>query len=180
MNGQYRTLLIDPPWAQGMTGRYRLTRNTRPTKLPYRTMGLNEIAALPVGQLAAEGAHLWLWTTNQFLAAGLDLMKGWGFTYLAPITWVKPNGLGNYFVHRTQTLLFGYRAKCLFPLARYRPTVLFAPTPARHSEKPDTSYELIESISPGPRLELFARRSRAGWDTWGDEAPNPVSLSLCA
>ena len=158
-----------------MSGRYKTSRNQRPGVLPYHTMDIESIAALPIASLAAEAAHLWLWTTNQYLAAGLDLMSRWGFTYLAPITWVKPSGIGNYFAHRTQTLLFGYRSKSRFPLARYRPTVLFAPA-IRHSEKPEASYELIESISPGPRLELFARRQRDGWDAWGDEAPNSLPL----
>jgi N6-adenosine-specific RNA methylase IME4 len=173
---EYRTILIDPPWRQGMVNTYRKPQNKRPARLPYASMTLDQLAALPVGGLAAEGAHLWLWTTNQYLAAGFALMAGWGFTYLAPITWVKPSGIGNYFVHRTQTLLFGYKQRCLFPLARYRPTVLFAPTPTRHSTKPEESYQLVESISPGPRLELFARASRAGWDAWGDEAPEPINL----
>ena len=73
-------------------------------------------------------------------------------------------------------MLFGYRAKCRFPLARYRPNLFHSGDPKRHSEKPDAAYELVESVSPGPRLELFARRVRNGWATWGNEVPCDVFM----
>ena len=108
-------------------------------------------------------------------------MREWGFKYLAPIHWIKPSGIGNYFVHRTQTVLFGYRQTCRFPLRRYAPNVLMIPTdPKRHSEKPDDTYDYIEAISPGPRLELFARRRRHGWDVWGNEVESDVVLTITA
>ncbi len=100
-------------------------------------------------------------------------MEAWGFKYLAPITWVKPSGLGNYFIHRTQHLLFGYKEKCIFNKGRYKPTV-FEAKAGRHSEKPEESYQLIESISEPPYLELFARKKRntlfgTEWDVMGNE-----------
>ena len=145
-------------------------------------MTIDDIAALPVSNLATNDAHLWLWTTNQFLEDGFRIMRGWGFKYLAPIHWVKPCGIGAWFVHRTQTLLFGYHEKCVFPLARYKPNIIEAPVAREHSAKPDQSYNYIEKISPGPRLELFAReytpmfKKREGWDTWGNDIPNDVEL----
>ena len=144
--------------------------------LEYPTMSLQEIKNIPVAELADVGCHLWLWTTNQFLQCGFEVMESWGFKYLAPITWVKPSGIGNYFIHRTQTVLFGYKGKCVFPLARYQPTVVFATLPKRHSQKPTEIYELIESISPPPRLELFARNKRDGWDCWGNEVESDIEL----
>lgn len=147
--------------------------------LPYSTMTTDEIARLPVPVITAPDSHLWLWTTNQFLRDGFQVLEAWGFKYLAPITWVKPSGCGNYFIHRTQTLLFGYKEQCRFPLARYRPTVVTA-KPGRHSQKPEEFYELIESISPEPRIELFARQRRAGWYTWGNEAENDINLERVA
>ena len=172
---KYRAILADPPWGQGLTGKYK-SRHKRRKELAYPTMTIAEIINLPIPDIADEGCHLWLWTTNQFLRDGFNVLEAWGFKYLAPITWVKPSGLGNYFVSRTQTLLFGYKNRCVFPLERYKPTVLFAGTPRRHSEKPQESYGLIESISPEPRLELFARRKRMGWDCWGNEVDNDVEL----
>jgi N6-adenosine-specific RNA methylase IME4 len=171
----YRCILADPPWPQPMVGRLK-TRPHRPAVLPYPPMSLDAIRALPVGQYTETAAHLWLWTTNAFLRDAFDVMATWGFTYLAPITWVKPSGIGAYFIHRTEHLLFGYRGTCHFPLARYRPTVLFA-NRSKHSRKPEASYDLIESISPGPRLEMFARVHRLGWDAWGDEVTSTLELA---
>lgn len=173
---KYLTIYADPPWCQGMTGGWK-RRPNRASDLPYQTMTSNDIKALPVGDLAETGCHLWLWTTNQFLRDGFDVMQSWGFTYLAPITWVKPSGLGNYFIHRTQTLLFGYKNKCRFEKARFKPTVLFAGLPKRHSEKPLEAYELIESVSKEPRLELFCRKRRDGWDAWGNEVESSFAIA---
>lgn len=177
----YKTIVADPPWAQTMTGRYSLERKTRPTKLPYPTMTVDEIKAMPVAEHADIGCHLWLWTTNEFLESGYQVMRAWGFKYLAPIVWVKPSGVGNYFIHRTQTMLFGYKEKCVFPKARYVPNVIFAKE-GHHSQKPKESYDLIESVSPEPRLELFARPVSPmfpkveGWDTWGNEVESDVTF----
>ena len=166
--GGYNCILIDPPWPQRMSNPYKNSKQKRPPKLPYKTMALEEIADLPVGTLGGDGSHLWLWTTNQFLRDGFDLMECWGFKYLAPVHWIKPSGLGNWFVTRTQTLLFGYKSPCKFGPGRYSPNIIEA-VPPRHSQKPEVSFELIESISSGPRIELFARAKREGWDSWGDE-----------
>ena len=172
---KYQIIYADPPWRQGMSGKYR-NYNLK-DKLDYPTMTWQEISNLNVGKIAEVGCHLWLWTTNEFLHAGFHVMDAWGFKYLAPITWVKPSGIGNWFVPRTQTLLFGYKEKCIFPLGRYKPTVLSTPSnPKRHSQKPDEFYDLIESISPTPRLELFARRKREGWDCWGNEVESDIEL----
>lgn len=163
----YRCIVVDPPWPQQMIG-YTKRRPHGAQVLPYRSMTLPQIHALPIHALAEDGAHLWLWTTNQFLEQGYAVMRSWGFKCLAPIHWVKPSGVGSWFVSRTQTLLMGYRKKCVFPLARYQPNIFFA-NPGRHSQKPEESFRYIESISPGPRVEIFARTERAGWDRWGNE-----------
>lgn len=173
------TILADPPWQLSMTTgapRKLAKEGVKPKSLPYPTMTTDAICSIPVSTLAAEGCHLWLWTTNQHIEAGFRVMRSWGFKYLAPIHWIKPSGQGNWFIHRTQTLLFGYRERCRFPMARYRPNILHTAEPKRHSQKPDESYTLIESISPGPRLELFARAKRPGWDVWGNEVAADVSL----
>jgi len=172
---KYKTIVVDPPWNQSMTGKWKLRPN-RATSLPYQVMSLQEIAALPVGELAADDCHLWLWTTNQFLREGFDIMRAWGFKYLAPITWIKPCGLGNWFIHRTQTILFGYRRSCKFEGRRYLPNIIEAPA-GKHSAKPEASYVYIESVSAAPRLELFARQERPGWDVWGNEVPCSIKLN---
>jgi len=132
-------------------------------------MTLGEIKALPVERIAADGCHLWLWTTNAFLRDGFDVMDAWGFRYLAPVHWIKPSGMGNWFINRTQTILFGYRKPCRMGDGRYSPNIIISSSPKRHSEKPEEAFTLIEAVSPGPRLELFARRARPGWTVWGNE-----------
>ena len=166
--GGYLTILADPPWKQGMVGKWTHKR-TVAKSLEYPTMTIEEICAMRVGELAGEGCHLWLWTTNQFLDAGFDVMRAWGFKYLAPVHWIKDSGCGAWWIHRTQTILHGYKDKCRFPMGRYKPNIFNANKPTKHSKKPDQSYDLIESISPAPRLELFARERRLGWDAWGNE-----------
>jgi len=172
---KYKTILVDPPWEQSMRGKDKRRPNGA-IKLPYPTMSWQEISNMHVGDIAEDGCHLWLWTTNQFLHAGFHVMNAWGFRYLAPITWVKPSGVGNYFIGVTQTLLFGYKDKCIFPLERYKPTAVITSIPKRHSQKPDVFYDLIESISPEPRIELFSRSRRFNWDCWGNEVESDIEL----
>ena len=177
---KYKTILADPPWNIGLMGKRGRRPNT-PMELAYPCMGVGELTRLPINDLGTGGCHLWLWTTNSGLEDGFVVMREWGFTYLAPITFVKPSGIGAWFIHRTQTLLFGYKDKCEFNRERWKPTVQFF-TPAEHSRKPIGSYELIESISDEPRLELFARPhsplfpKRDGWDVWGDEVVSDISM----
>jgi N6-adenosine-specific RNA methylase IME4 len=177
---KFRTLLIDPPWPQPLSGKRKRAKGSHGADaLPYPTMTLEEITSLPVGDLADTGCHLWLWTTNSFLEQGFSLMRHWGFKTLAPIHWIKPSGCGNYVIHRTQTVLFGYKEKCIFEGRRYFPNILQINTwPKRHSEKPVEFYELIESVSPAPRLEMFARSVRPGWDVWGNEVDATVQINL--
>lgn len=173
--GSYSCIVADPPWPVVVTGAMR-GRHSAARVLPYSTMTVEEIVDLPVQSLASDGSHLWLWTTNRFLHDAFEVMDAWGFRNLSTVTWVKPSGYGPYFATTTQHVLFGYRDKCVFPLGRYKPTHFFA-NPKRHSEKPDEFYDLVRSISPGPRVELFARRSLDGFEAWGDEAPMQPSLA---
>ena len=174
---KFKCILADPPWNITMRGKRKRAKEGQVSdKLPYPTMSTNEICALPVGLHAEEGCHLWLWTTNQSLMDGFRVMDAWGFKYLAPIHWIKPSGVGNWFIHRTQTLLFGYSKKCRFELKRYAPNILTTGDPVRHSQKPEESYALIESISPPLRLELFARVKRPGWSAWGNEIESDIQL----
>ena len=174
---KFRTILADPPWQfQNRTGKMapehkRLNR--------YGTMTLDDILALPVAQLADDPAHLYLWVPNALLPEGLQVMLAWGFQYKSNIVWHKirkdggpdGRGVGFYFRNTTELLLFGVRGKNARTLAPGRRQVNIIKTRKReHSRKPDEQYELIESCSPGDYLELFARGSREGWATWGNQA----------
>jgi N6-adenosine-specific RNA methylase IME4 len=103
-------------------------------------------------------------------------MQAWGFTYRSCLTWVKPGlGLGSYYLrNNTEHLLFGTKGKAPV-LYRSQPTWLFAPK-QDHSHKPEEQYAVIERCSPGPYLELFARRKQPGWQVWGNEVVSDVEL----
>jgi N6-adenosine-specific RNA methylase IME4 len=142
-------------------------------------MPTTEIAALAVAEIASSTAHLYLWVPNALLPDGLTVMAAWGFTYKTNIVWHKVRkdggsdgrGVGFYFRNVTELILFGVRGRNARTEAPGRRQVNFLATRKReHSRKPDEQYKIIESCSPGPYLELFARGTREGWTTWGDQA----------
>jgi N6-adenosine-specific RNA methylase IME4 len=174
---KYKTLYIDPPWPERGGGKIK-----RGADRHYRLMSLDEIAALPVRELAdPEGCHLYLWVTNNYLKAGLDLINKWGFEYITLVTWQKDRpGLGQYYRGLTEHCIFaatkkrlpykyelqltGESKRCQGVTGFYEPKTI-------HSRKPAVMREMIERVSYGPRLELFAREAFPGWDRWGNEAP---------
>ena len=174
---EFHTILADPPWRfTNRTGKMapehrRLSR--------YETLSVDEIAALPVGQFAGAAAHLYLWVPNALLPKGLRVLEAWGFTYKTNIVWHKVRkdggsdgrGVGFYFRNVTELILFGVRGKNARTLAPARSQVNLVPSRKReHSRKPDEQYDIIETCSPGPYIELFARGARKGWTIWGDQA----------
>src|SRR5258706_15711959 len=176
LKGTYSTILIDPPWRfLNRTGKVapehrRLHR--------YETMSFEDIGKLPVANYASEKAHLYMWCPNALLPEGLAIMKRWGFTYKTNIVWYKirkdggpdGRGVGFYFRNVTELVLFGIRGS-MRTLAPGRTQVNLLSTRKReHSRKPDELYPIIESCSPGPYLELFARGARPKWQAWGDQA----------
>lgn len=173
----FRTILADPPWQfQNRTGKVapehkRLNR--------YGTMTLADICALPVADIAADTAHLYLWVPNALLPEGMRVMEAWGFSYKSNLVWHKVRkdggpdgrGVGFYFRNVTELILFGVRGKNARTLDAGRRQVNFLATRKReHSRKPDEQYPLIEACSPGPYLELFARGPRKGWAVWGNQS----------
>lgn len=159
----YRTIAADPPWQYGNSA----TRGAAEDH--YRTMTIPELCAIDVAKLAAPDAHLYLWTTNGFLREAFEVVEAWGFTYKTCLTWVKPQiGMGNYFRSVTEHIYFATRGR--LPITDRTLRNYFEAPRGKHSAKPDKFYDLAEVASPGPRLEMFARRRRLGWDVWGDEA----------
>jgi N6-adenosine-specific RNA methylase IME4 len=173
----FATILADPPWQfTNRTGKMapehrRLSR--------YSTMKLDEIMALPVEQVAAPTAHLYLWCPNALLPEGIAVMKAWGFAYKSNIVWHKVRkdggsdgrGVGFYFRNVTELILFGVRGKNVRTLAPGRRQVnLLATRKREHSRKPDEQYDIIEACSAADYLELFARGTRKGWANWGHQA----------
>jgi len=176
-SNKFATVLADPPWQfQNRTGKMapehkRLQR--------YSTLSLDEIKALPVESIAEDTAHLYLWVPNALLADGLQVMADWGFTYKTNLIWYKVRkdggpdrrGVGFYFRNVTEIILFGVRGKSARTLQAGRTQENIITSRKReHSRKPDEQYDLIESCSWGPRIELFARGQREGWFSWGNQS----------
>lgn len=175
-NRKFSTVLADPPWQfSNRTGKVapehkRLRR--------YSTLSLEEIKTIPVSTFVEEMAHLYLWCPNALLPEGIVVMQSWGFTYKTNLVWHKVRkdggsdgrGVGFYFRNVTELILFGVKGKNARTLAPGRRQVNFLESCKReHSRKPDEQYALIEACSPGPFIELFARGTREGWVSWGDE-----------
>ena len=174
---KFSTIMADPPWQfQNRTGKMapehkRLAR--------YPTMKLQEIKDLPVEAISKERAHLYLWVPNALLAEGMQVMESWGFKYKTNLIWYKirkdggpdRRGVGFYFRNVTEIILFGVRGKNIRTLQPGRSQEnIISSRKREHSRKPDEQYDIIESCSWGPYLELFARGPRDGWTTWGNQA----------
>jgi N6-adenosine-specific RNA methylase IME4 len=172
---KYRTIVADPrgPSSFGPSSRH---------ELPYPQMTVAEIARLPIADLAEADAHIYLWTTNRYLPLAFGLLSVWGFQYRQTIVWRK-TGCPSPFAaslapNHAEYLLFARRGN-LPLLGRLKSNVVDAPQQHEHSHKPEAFIDLVEQVSPGPYLELFARRQRLGWDTWGNEAFCSVEMPEC-
>lgn len=183
MKGPYSTILADPPWRfENRTGKMAPEHQRL---LRYPTMTMEEIFELPVNRLAAAQSHLYLWVPNALIAEGLEVMKRWGFTYKTNLVWYKirkdggpdGRGVGFYFRNVTELVLFGIRGSMRTLEAGRTQTNVLSTRKREHSRKPDEMYDIIESCSPGPYLELFARYPRRGWAQWGNE--DVEDLSAC-
>jgi N6-adenosine-specific RNA methylase IME4 len=166
---RFRTILADPPWNINQSGNFGAVHH-------YPLMPLDRITALPVRDLGETDGHLWLWVTNGTLREGYEVAGRWGYTVRSVLTWIKFRlGLGVYLRNTTEHLLFATRGHAPVEF-RAQPTWFTAPV-QEHSHKPEEQYALIERVSPGPYLELFARRrppSTAGWSVWGNEVDSDI------
>jgi N6-adenosine-specific RNA methylase IME4 len=171
----YGTIMADPPWQfDNRTGKVapehrRLRR--------YPTMTLEDICSLPIQSHVADKCHLYLWVPNALLREGLKVLDSWGFTYKTTLTWFKirkdggpdGRGVGFYFRNVTETILFGVKGSIRTLAPGRRQVNMIATRKREHSRKPDEIYDIVESCSNGPFLEMFARAPRKGWDQFGDE-----------
>lgn len=178
---RYGTVVADPPWRYDLTlpswGEAGAVRSA----VSYPTMTIEQIRALPVSDLAADAAHLYLWTTNTHLEHAWAVVEAWGFTYSTLLVWCKaPRGGGGFpaYAVSTEYVLFCRQGSARSPIQVGRNWWEWPR--GRHSEKPEAFYDIVEQVSPGPRLEMFARRNRLGWHTWGNEClPHVAEEALC-
>ncbi len=190
----YATIVADPPWPYQTPGQIGKTLEHRPNRdkglsrhgagsvQRYGAMTLDELASMTIREVAADNSHLYLWTTNGFMEHAYPLARAWGFEPKTIITWTKTREadgqpsmkMGYYFRGATEHCLFCVRGS-LRLIGPAEPTAILAPR-TKHSVKPEAFYAMVERQSPGPRLDVFARMKREGWDVFGNEVPSDVDL----
>lgn len=194
MAERYRTIVADPPWpypdgfgeridAPHKQDRERGVIGTKigRRQLPYQAMTLEEIAQLPIRSWADENCRLFLWTTNRYLTSALSTLGYWGFAYKQLLIWDKTptfNPLsGSVAAVAAEFLVCATQGKPARLSVWPTSVVRARKARATHSRKPDVFLDLVEQVSPGPYLELFARRARFGWDYWGDESLGTAEMA---
>lgn len=195
MDAKYSVVYADPPWDQkagpNLSGGYKVVggkqvfnaKSSRSEDLPYKTMSVAQIAALDVKNIVAKDAHLYLWVTNKYLLEAAAVIEAWGFKYSTSIIWQKNimgGGLGGAYRISHEQLLFCTRGS-LKAKDKIVGTVFNVKRPyvngfPCHSKKPDFFAEMIDKVSPGPRIELFARTKRENWHSWGNEVESDIKL----
>jgi len=171
----YDLIVIDPPWKIK-----KIIRKVRPNQkenLDYKTMSIEEIKNLPLDKISDKNSVCFLWTIQKYLEVAFDVLRDWGFRYQRTLTWDKGNGMCLFgFHHRTEFVLFGYKGKIeMYPKRKAIPTI-FSGKSDRHSAKPYQFYNMVECMGTR-RLDMFARSERLGWNVFGDEVKNSISLS---
>jgi N6-adenosine-specific RNA methylase IME4/ParB-like chromosome segregation protein Spo0J len=163
--GPFRVIVCDPPWHYEK----RAGDVTQRGAIPYPSMTIPQIRALPVESRAHDDAVLWLWATNAHLPEAFGIVEAWGFRYKTLLTWAKQKmGMGDWLRGQTEHCLMAVRGKPVVILTN-QTTLLNAPT-TKHSAKPAEFYELVERLCPGSKLEMFQRKPREGWFGHGDES----------
>lgn len=165
--GKFSTIVIDPPWPME-----KIERDVAPDQVAfdYPTMSEDQLAAFPVADMAADDCHLFCWTTHKFLPMSLRLLDAWGFRYVLTMVWHKPGGFQPFGLPQYN---------CEFAIYARRGTPTFADTKAfnvcfqaprrEHSRKPDEFYDVIRRVTTGPRIDVFSREARDGFDQYGNE-----------
>lgn len=184
---KFKTIVADPPWdhsdgtgksyghldPRGRSGKHGITLHS----LPYGVMSVEEISALPVRDMAEQDATLYLWTTNRYLRDSYGVAEAWGFRPSTLLVWCKPQNqglFGGVFLSNVEFILVAGRGS---PKSNGKQGSRWFTWPrGKHSEKPAVFQDIVESVSPGPYLELFARCNRLGWSTWGNECLQHVRL----
>jgi len=176
---EYKTIIADPPWPIW----WPKSKHIGTKELDYPVMPIAEIAALDVARIADDNCRLFLWTTNTYLPEALWVVRLWGFRYKMLFTWCKNNGIGAVPRVATEHLIIGYRG---FPKrvgSKHDEMVLnwiALPRTKKHSQKPPEIIEIVERMSEEPRIELFARVTRDGWDCWGNEIASSIKIGYKA
>lgn len=174
-----KTVLLDPPWMERGAGKCKRGADKHYPLVPTPEMP-KVVRKCPFWASIAEDAHLYMWVTNNFLEDGLWLMKTLGFRYITNLVWVKDKfGIGRYFRGQHELCLFGTKGRGWGVRTELNDisTVIHS-NRGKHSKKPESFYDLIESRSEGNYLEVFARQNREGWCSWGNEIEDAEGINL--
>jgi len=195
-NKKYNVIYADPPWkikaGRPLSG-YKMedgkqlfiptSNKSRDTEYP--SMTIEEIKALPISEITEKDCHLYMWVTNSHLPFAFDVIKSWGFEYSTTLVWAKNRmggGLGGTFRITTEFLLFAKKGKLksqkTIDSTWHNVKRTYENGYPKHSKKPDYFYEIIEQVSPGSKIELFARTPRLNWDAWGNEIKNDIEFDI--
>ena len=170
-NKKYNTIVLDPPWKISLSGK-NIRRKNQAKKLDYGTMELDEIKGIHLSKIANKGCHVYCWTTNKFLRHTFDVLENWGVHYHLTLVWTKHNGMTPNFAYKfaTEFCLLGFYGK---PMQKFlkcgKLNWVHTNAPKKHSQKPLCFFDLVDEMSPSPKLEMFARDKKLGWDAWGNE-----------
>jgi N6-adenosine-specific RNA methylase IME4 len=165
--GKYNTIVIDPPWPVEF-----MVMENRPnqTEMPYPTMTIEKIMEFPLADIAADDCNLFMWTTQTYLPISFEILETWGFKYHVCLTWDKTNGRSLFgFNRRTEFVLYAYKGKITVNQRGKFIDTVFTEKLREHSRKPDIFYEMIKENTPEPRIDVFSREKREGFDQWGNE-----------
>lgn len=163
--GRYQTIVIDPPWPM-----QKIERDERPNQVgfQYPTMDEEALRVFELPDFAEGDCHLYLWVTHKFMPMGLRLCEHWGFRYQCLLTWVKNVGFTPFsFMYSTEHVIFARKGS--LPLRELGRRLDFTAKVREHSRKPDEFYDLVRDVSPGPRIDVFSREKRDGFDQYGKE-----------
>lgn len=171
LKGGADVLIIDPPWDVQQTGNFGAIKH-------YSLMTLEQIQKMPVADLLADNAAVWLWCTAATIPDAYRILEGWGLTPRAPFVWIKNRmGLGQYLRNYCEFLILGTKGKML-PAIKNQPNIGLFPL-QDHSHKPEEIHTIIMRMYPNAKyLELFARRRQHGWYAWGNECPDGSDVVL--
>lgn len=179
---KYSCIMADPPWTHTFSTRKTEIQGTGWRDMPYPTMTLQSIKDMDVSSICENNAALFLWACNPLMPQAFEVMKAWGFDYKTTFTWAKTDksgkpafGMGYWARGASEHMLFGVRGK-IKPISR-KEVSWFSSQRLRHSEKPKEAYDIAERLIAGPRLELFSRTPREGWDTIIQESESLTAKS---
>jgi len=172
---KYQLIVIDPPWHIVKT-----KRKVRPNQvhMDYPLMSLEEIKCLPVSSIAdPNNCICFLWTIDKYLHSSKEILENWGFKYHLTMSWDKTNGIAFYgFNRQTEFVVVGFKGKQEAYPRRKTMRTSFTCKSTKHSEKPDIFYDMLSVLPHNPRIDIFARKKRDGWDVFGNEVESDIKF----